>query len=177
MLLDAVSAYGRARRLASRYCYGVQQHIERIRNIDAEADWGQLQNKNDWEIVTIFLMRLRRCVGYLSRFDPFRTACEKGLAEFDTVLPSLIDLRDFEEHFDDYSTNRGRNASFEWGHLETYFFGAKEFSNGVGTVSCSSAEDAARLVWGILIDLEPTAKKLGWLSWDDRFGRKAASGE
>jgi hypothetical protein len=168
--LDPVTTYGRARRLASRYCYGVQQHIDRIGSFEPGTKWSSLQNKNDWEIVIIFLTRLRRCVALLTKVVDFRDAAKKCLTEFDVCLPSLKNLRDFEEHFDDYSAGKGKEAAFTWGHLESYTFGSENFSNGVGEVSCSAAEQAARLVWGTIADLELTAKTLGYLSWDDRYG-------
>lgn len=174
---DPVAAYGRARRLSSRYCFGVKQHLERISSVDEGKEWRELQQKNDWEVVIIFLMRLRRCIAYLSRFSEFKQIGKVKSAAFDACVPHLKDLRDFEEHFDDYSTGRGKNASFEWGHLETYCYGAERFSNGVGSIATSEAEKAALIVWSLMIDLEPIAKSLGYLSWNDRFGGKSALGE
>ena len=174
---DPVAAYGRARRLASRYCFGVNQHLERISTFDPDREWSELQNKNDWEVVIIFLMRLRRCISFVSRFTEFKQIGKVSAAAFDACLPSLKDLRDFEEHFDDYSMGRGKNAAFDWGQLETYSYGAERFESGVGSIGTSDAKKAALLAWGLIVDLEPRAKALGYLSWDDRFGGKSASGE
>lgn len=174
---DPVAAYGRARRLTSRYCFGVKQQLERIRAFDPDEEWSELQNKNDWEVVIIFLTRLRRCISFVLRFPEFKDIGKVKAAAFDACIPSLKDLRDFEEHFDDYSIGRGRVAAFDWGFLETYSYGPERFESGVGKIAVSDAEQAALLAWGLILDLEPKAKTLGYLSWDDRFGETSASGE
>ena len=168
--VDPAITYGRARRLASRYCYGIKQHIQRIKDTDPKPEWSHLQLKNDWEIVVIFLTRLRRCSVLLSNIDAFRVTAKKCISDFDVCLPNLKSLRDYEEHFDDYSAGNGRKTEFTWGHLESYQFGSEGFSNGVGDVSRDAAEQIVRLVWKLIVDLEPVAKSLGYLSWDDRYG-------
>lgn len=171
----AVSAYGRARRLSSRYCFGVIQHLERIEKFrtnesdDLADHQARMQNKNNWEIVIIFLSRLRRCLVYLSNFEVFRRVCEEGIVEFDAIVPHLKNLRDYEEHFDAYSTEKGHNKSFGWGELESYWFGSEEFSSGVGKISQAEADQASRSIWKVIESLESSAKNLGYLSWDDRF--------
>ncbi len=174
---EPLQNYERARRLLSRYCFGVEQHIERIGNFNPDERWSELQNKNDWEVVIVFLTRIRRCLEMLLAFRVFQDAVRRGLDQFDRTLPSLIKLRNFEEHFDDYSNGKGRNKAAAWGHLETYNYGSSEFSNGLGGLSTADAEQAAKAAWAIVLELENEARRLGYRTWDERFGDRTATGE
>ena len=174
--LKQVSGCGRARRLANRYWYGVEQQLVRLRQFDRGQEYAHMQLKNDWEMVIILLSRLRRCLAFVSKFPAFKGIGELELAKFDNLVPHLKQLRDFEEHFDDYSLGRGQNKQIGWGALETYSFGVSQFSNGAGEITATSISNAALLVWTTFETLEEEAIKLGYLTWEERHGEKVASG-
>ena len=136
-----------------------------------------LLNKNDWEIIIVFLARLRRCLLLLGKCRPTLPVDGKYLKEFDRLIPVLVNLRDFEEHFDDYSSGKSKRAEFEWGYLETYYFGEKVFENGVGKVTAETAQKAALEVWTAVISVEDNARKHGFLTWDDRYSRNEQMGD
>jgi hypothetical protein len=99
------------------------------------------------------------------------------LARFDKTVPDLKDVRDYEEHFDDYSLGKGRNKSAKWGNLESYAYDARTFTNGLGHFSTEAAQSAARTVWEAVISMESRAKEVGYLSYEDRYESKKMPGE
>lgn len=183
MNIDPVSTYGRVRRLGNRYCDGVLTQIERINQPVPEIDdLIDLQstihkNKNEWEALIMFLVRLRRCLVLLGRCRPTLKLRTKHISDFDSAVPDLVALRDFEEHFDDYSSNKGKNSTHKWGHLESYKYGATSFANGVGEISTEAAYAAAKIAWEAILSVETDAKAVGWLSWEDRYGGKTPKEE
>ncbi|MBB3381487.1 hypothetical protein ACK83U_10935 [Rhizobium sp. WW22] len=92
------------------------------------------------------------------------------IARFDSAVPNLKDLRDYEEHFDDYSLGKGRNKNALWGYLESYRYDARGFSNGLGELSVEASRSAALIVWEAIISVEEDARRLGYLTWEDRYG-------
>ncbi len=180
MTVDSAQQYGRIRRLASRYCFGVETQTRRIkksaramRDREVLVEFNQihcdLQNKNDWEALIVFLARLRKCLLLLGKCRPDLPLEKRFLKEFDRLLPHLVDLRDFEEHFDEYSTSSGRREEFKWGHLESYAYGDEKFASGVGSISVKSSKEAAQLAWKAVLSVEGEAKRAGWISWEDRI--------
>lgn len=179
--IDPITNYGRLRRLANRYCYGVIQQIENI-TVSAEKlahereplteypqDRIDYELKNHWEVLILFLLRMRRCLLMLQKLSPEITVNSEYLDRFDALVPKLKNIRDFEEHFDDYSLGQGRNSSIEWGFLESYVYGADVFSNGVGTIELAHAKEAALTAWEAVLSCEDGAKQLGFLTFDDRY--------
>lgn len=176
---EPVANYARVRRLSNRYCWGIERQIERLKiskeEIARETDENRLGYanytlKNDWEILLVFLTRLRRCLLMLSRIGSTLPFDNTFVTRFDNTVPQLKQMRDYEEHFDDYSLGKGKNKSFSWGYLESYSFGGEGFANGIGKVDIEACRSAALIVWEAVMSLEDTARKLGYLSWDDRFG-------
>lgn len=182
---DPVSNYARVRRLASRYCWGVERQIERLRKSQEEIlrefkgthrGYSHYTLKNDWEILLIFLTRLRRCLFILQKLGPNLQLDSSFITRFDSAVPDLKDLRDYEEHFDDYSLGQGRNKSALWGYLESYGYDAKGFSNGLGELSIEGSRSAALIVWEAVMSIEEDARKLGYLTWEDRYGTDKTPG-
>lgn len=176
---EPAANYGRVRRLASRYCWGVERQIERLRTSNAEIAIEIAENrlgyadytlKNDWEMLLVLLTRLRRCLLMLSRISPGMELDGNFISRFDATVPNLKDLRDYEEHFDDYSVGDGKNKKILWGYLESYTFGEEYFSNGVAELNIEACRAAGLIVWEAVLSLEKSAQKLGYLSWEDRFG-------
>lgn len=183
---DTVSNYGRVRRLASRYCWGVERQIERMElsNIEILEDFKQPRVgyahytlKNDWEVLLVFLTRLRRCLTLLQGLGPALKIDPDYITRFDNDVPDLKELRDFEEHFDDYSLGIGRNKNALWGYLESYGYDAEGFSNGLGRLSVEGCRNAALTVWEAVLSVESDAKALGYLTWEDRYGSRETSRE
>lgn len=174
---DTVLNYARARRLANRYCYGVKVQIERIEEAAKAASapanklsYDHYTLKNDWEYLAVCLIRLRRCLCLVSQLEPEVRMDRDYIVRFDNLLSDLIALRNFEEHLDEYSLGRGRNRSADWGHLETFLYGAEKFSNGVGSLDVESARAAMRVAWEAVLSVESDARSDGFLTWDDRYG-------
>ena len=93
-----VPNYGRVRRLTNRYCWGIQQQIERLKESEnemlRERDENQLgfanyTNKNDWEVVLMFLTRLRRCLNLLQNLGPGIQLDDKFIEKFENCIPDL----------------------------------------------------------------------------------------
>jgi hypothetical protein len=176
---DAVTNYGRVRRLANRYCFGIKTQLERLKiaeqNVNRESEddvlgYSTYALKNDWEAMAVFLIRLRRCLLMLGKLEPDLRLSPDYLTTFDATVPKLRLLRNVEEHFDQYSLGDGDNKRVEWGQLESYEYSAGEFENGFGYLSSENANAAMLIVWEAVLSLEPQAKQLGFLSWDDRYG-------
>lgn len=179
--IDVVQQYGRIRRIVNRYCLAVKTQINRIGDGSFETEegipWLDLQHraevqKNDWEALIIFLSRLRRCLVFIKELEPDLKLGRNYISEFDNTVPDLTKLRNFEEHFDDYSIGKGRNKLAEWGHLESFYIGNDIFRNGVGELSTNAAIQAAKLVRVAVLSLERNARALGYLTWEDRYGPK-----
>lgn len=188
MTAEGAQQYGRVRRLASRYCLGVETQVQRIEEsarlmreqdvlVEHRQSWKELQNKNDWEALVMFLIRLRKCLILLGKCRPELPLKKSFLKDLDDLVPDLIKLRDFEEHFVEYSSGKGKNKNFQWGHLESYVFGEEQFANGVGKISNNASKEAAKLAWLAILSVEEDARKIGWLSWDDRYGNKTPQEE
>jgi hypothetical protein len=180
--INPITNYGRLRRLANRYCYGVIQQTENI-TLSAETLLNEREPltehrqsridyelKNNWEALIFFLLRMRRCLLMLQKLSPEITVDPKYLERFESLVPKLKSIRDFEEHFDDYSLGKGRDSSLEWGFLESYVYGADMFSNGVGTIELAQAKEAALTAWEAVLSCEESAKQMGFLTFDDRYG-------
>ncbi|MEM1365321.1 MAG: hypothetical protein AAGH82_06170 [Pseudomonadota bacterium] len=174
---DTISQYGRIRRLANRYCWGVQTQLSRIQVSQKllqtgrdTIDYVHYDMKNDWEALSVLLVRLRRCFPFLESLKPELCLDPAFAEQFDVLLPSLSKLRNFEEHWDEYSRGDGRNTAAAWGHLETYTFGVDHFSNGVGSIEAKNAQEASTLTWKAVLSLEDQAKAQGFLTFDDRYG-------
>ena len=177
--LGIVSNYGRLRRLANRYCFGVKVQLERITDCPQltvsetdgiDPEFTRYSLKNDWEMLVVLLIRLRRCLLMAQRLKSSLSLNPKFIKQFDSALPSLTELRNYEKHLDDYSLDIGRDNKFGWGHLESYQYGVTSFSNGVAKIDAEEVSSAVMIAWEAVLSLEQQAQDLGYLTLEDRYG-------
>jgi hypothetical protein len=181
---EPVSNYARARRLANRYCYGVKIQLERLQQNPVQMmkelreqgfEHAHYTQKNDWETLIVSLTRLRRTLLMLKELEPNLSLDQSHIDRFDNAVPDLKCIRDYEEHFDDYSLGKGRKKA-EWGWLESYEYGPGKFANGAGELKAENAHAAMLIAWEAVMSIEENAKKIGYLTWDARYEKSDIEG-
>lgn len=85
-----------------------------------EEAWRQ---EIDLHFLLVALTRLRRAVGLTSRVEELRDKLIDYVVEFDKDVPSLTTLRNVAEHFDDYTTGKGRTTQVKRHQLQVWSFG------------------------------------------------------
>lgn len=139
-------------------------------------EYSHYVNKNDWEALIVFLTRLRRTLVLLQKLGPDLSLDPSFINRFDKAVPDLKAIRDYEEHFDDYSLGKGKEEKAEWGWLESFEYGAEKFANGAGELKAENAHAAMLIAWEAVMSLEENAKKIGYLTWDARYVKSDIEG-
>lgn len=140
---------------ATTWINAVQMQLRRIKQplVDPEAPgeevWGQAI---DLHFLLVALTRLRRAVGLVTRVPELQDALIDYLVQFDREVPSLTTLRNVAEHFDDYTTGKGRASQITRNQLQSWSLG-----EGAGQTlvwrwlgvefSVDGAHQAARLLY------------------------------
>lgn len=74
----------------------------------------------DLHFLLVALTRLRRAIGLTAHVHELHGAVLQHLTAFDEMVPSLRTFRNVAEHFDDYTTGRGRVAEITRQQLQTW---------------------------------------------------------
>ena len=128
-------------------------HMQRRRashplvNPDAVGDefWRQ---EIDLHFLVVALFRLRRAIALAATVDDLEAELNARLASFDEQVPWLKQVRHVAEHFDDYTTDKGRDPSIRRSQLQVWSLGEDE-QNGLVwrwldlDVSVEATHDAA----------------------------------
>lgn len=89
--------------------------------VDPEVDGNEpWQLEIDLHFLVVALTRLRRAVGVTAQVTELQYRLLDYLAEFDGSVPSLMTLRNVAEHFDDYTTGRGRVEQIKRHQLQVW---------------------------------------------------------
>ena len=119
----------RMRTEATKWINAVHMQTRRIEHPLANPDdpggeaWRQ---EIDLHFLLVALTRLRRAVGLVTRVQAVQKTLLERLVEFDDNLPALTTLRNAAEHFDDYTTEKGRNKAVKRYQLQTWAFDKDE---------------------------------------------------
>jgi hypothetical protein len=103
-------------------------HMQYWRVSDTSVDWDLPGGKGwrqgiDLHFLVVALTRLRRAVGLATRVKGLQDQLIDHLVDFDQDVPALTLLRNVAEHFDDYTTGKGRNAQARRHQLQVWSLG------------------------------------------------------
>lgn len=99
--------------------------------IDPDSPGDELWRQEiDLHFLLVALTRLRRAVGLASRVAELQDLVLDRLIAFDRAVPSLTTIRNVAEHFDDYTTGKGRAAQVKRHQLQTWSLGTDD-DNGL----------------------------------------------
>ncbi len=92
--------------------------------VDSEAPGNEVYRQEiDLHFMLVALTRLRRAVGLTTRVGAVQDDLLGQLVAFDERVPGLSALRNVAEHFDDYTTNRGRPRDIRRAQPQTWSLG------------------------------------------------------
>lgn len=107
----------RMRSEATTWINAVHMQHRRAKNPHEDDVWRQ---EIDLYFLLVALTRLRRAVGLATRVAELQDPLLDRLIEFDRAIPSLTTLRNVAEHFDDYTTGKGRAANVKRHQLQVW---------------------------------------------------------
>jgi hypothetical protein len=81
----------------------------------------------DFQFLIVALTRLRRATTLAAKVPALTGAMQNALTNFDAALPTLKNMRDVTEHFDDYAVDRGRDSAVSRKSLEVGVIGDSVF--------------------------------------------------
>lgn len=105
-----IARYERAKSMANFYIWAVKLQIDRLNaEYDASDDF-VLKPIADFEFLMTAIVRFRRAADLAKSVAAIKTNIETGISEFDEAIP-IREIRNIQEHFDDYANGTGRNPS------------------------------------------------------------------
>lgn len=116
----------RMRTEATTWINAVHMQHRRVTNplVDPETPGEEVWRQEiDLHFLLIGLTRLRRAVGLSTRVGELQDSVLALVVAFDKEVPSLAMLRNVAEHFDDYTTGKGRLTQIERHQLQVWSLG------------------------------------------------------
>lgn len=113
----------RMRSEATKWINAVHLQHRRAKHPVDEDVWRQ---EIDLHFLLVALTRLRRAVGLATRVAELQDSLLARIIEFDRAIPSLTTLRNVAEHFDDYTTGRGRTEHIKRHQLQVWGLGEND---------------------------------------------------
>src|SRR5438876_156473 len=105
------ATYERARRLANLARWTVALQRRRLKTDEPEDGEFLFRRWADFQFLIVALTRLRRAATLAAKVPTLPNTIKGALANFDFALPTLKNMRDIAEHFDDYALNRCRDSN------------------------------------------------------------------
>jgi hypothetical protein len=138
------ATYERARRLANLAMWTVALQRRRLKTHEPEDGEFLFRRWADFQFLIVALTRLRRAATLAATVPTVKSAIRIALASFDAALPTLKNMRDIAEHFDDYALDRGRDPSISRKSLEVGVVGDSVFQWLGHQLDADAAVTAAR---------------------------------
>jgi len=115
---SATATYERARRLANIAVWSIELQCRRLESAEPEDTRFVLRRWADFDYLIVALTRLRRAAQLAARIPQLQASLAAALAQFDSALPDLKQMRDVAEHIDDYALDQGRQKAVARQSLE-----------------------------------------------------------
>jgi hypothetical protein len=158
--MEEASIYERARRQASFAMWTIEMQIRRLNKTEPEDEKFVLRKVADFQFFLLALTKFRRAILLANKIVSIKRKISSGIERFDSQLPFLVEMRNVDQHFDDYAIDRGRNKKIDKTMLEVHSFDGQNWVWLGHKIDLEVAFNAGRILFKVLIESADDLKRV-----------------